>query len=319
MDLIEALEAAEIEYKPHASAEDEIYLCCPFCVEKGESPDERFRLGVNTVTGRAHCFNCEWSGGGDYTFSKLTQALETGDIEAQQENRKHRKRKSTQVELPEGFTEVLDREGHWGKIAYRYLTGRGITEKQMEDNTIGYTLVGDFHHRIVFPVYVRKKLRGLVGRDMTGDQKPKYRNSVGDKALYNVQRHPRKAVCLFEGIFDTLLAERPAKKLDIDTNGLLGHTLQFHQLDLLEPYKTIYTWLDPDKAGIAGYFNIRRILPKDKVMRVVLPRGFFHDGASDKEPSELPPESITKRLANALVFTPELELKLKAWGAFNDE
>ncbi len=318
MDLIEALETAEIEFHEHASEENEIFLCCPFCTERGESPDERFRLGVNTVTGRAHCFNCEWSGGGDFTFSKLQEALDTGGIEAQQESRRRKKKKHHHIELPEGFTKIVDREGHWGKIAYRYLMSRGITDHQMEKNKIGYTLIGDFHHRIVFPVYVKDKLKGIVGRDMTGEQEPKYRNSVGDKTLYNVQKRPAKAVCLFEGIFDTLFSESPARKLGIDTNGLLGHTLQSHQLELLAPYKTIYVWLDPDSAGIDGYLSIFKVLPKDKVMRAVLPKGFYHEGAKDKEPSELPPGVITKRLAHAPVFTEDTKLKLKAWRAFDD-
>lgn len=317
MDLTEALEAAGIEFRNHQSNDDEIWICCPFCTDKGESPDERFRLGVNTVTGKAHCFNCDWRGNGDYTFSKLQESLDTGDIEAQQEERKHKKKKHIHVELPEGFHPLPD-SGHWARVAYRYLRSRGITDRQIEEREIGYTEIGDFHHRIVFPVYVYGKLKGIVGRDMTEDQELKYMNSIGDKTLYNVKKRPEKAVCLFEGVFDTLVAERPARKLGIDTNGLLGHNLQSHQVELLDPYKTIYAWLDPDKAGLEGYRSLRKTLPQDKVLRIVLPRGFAREGAVDKDPSELPSEVITKRLSHAVVYTESLELKLKAWMAFED-
>jgi len=57
MDIIEALEAAEIEYHPSESDEDEISICCPFCVEEGQPDlDTRFRLGINVSTGEMHCF-----------------------------------------------------------------------------------------------------------------------------------------------------------------------------------------------------------------------------------------------------------------------
>ena len=80
MNIVEALEAAGIEVRPGAS-DEEIWMCCPFCQERGESPDGRFRLGVNIRTGQGQCFNCSWKGRGEYTFSVLQQALATGDIE----------------------------------------------------------------------------------------------------------------------------------------------------------------------------------------------------------------------------------------------
>ena len=83
MNLQEALEAAGIEVRSGASAE-EIWMCCPFCQERGESPDGRFRLGVNLRSGKAQCFNCQWKGRGDYTFSQIQKSLATGEIEAAQ-------------------------------------------------------------------------------------------------------------------------------------------------------------------------------------------------------------------------------------------
>lgn len=323
MDLIEALETAGIEYR-ETGAENEITLCCPFCTEQGESPDTRFRLGVNTSNGMLNCFNCGKKGRGEYSFQEIQRVLDTGEIEAQQEERRHRKHKPTEIKLPDDFEiikQASSKQDHWNNVAYRYLKIRGVTLGEIERKKIGYSMVGDLHHRVIFPVYYRGKLQGLVGRDFTDTQEPKYKNSVGDKTLYNLPDHPSKAICLVEGIFDALAVERGAKKLDIDSGGLLGHSLKDAQLEMIEPYKNLYLWLDPDAAGVKGTISvakkIRREMPK-KMIRAILPRTFHHPTAEDYDPSDMDKQEVTKRLAHAQVFTEELEMKLQHWVAFDE-
>jgi Toprim domain-containing protein len=325
MNLQEALEAADIEVRPGASSE-EIWMCCPFCTERGESADGRFRLGVNLRTGQGQCFNCSWKGRGEYTFSQIQKSLATGEIEAAQELRHKKKHHKEKPYLPNDFERlrkptnkgVIGDTDYWNDKAYKYIRSRGVTEGQIDRKHIGYSLIGDMAYRAVFPVYVRGKLKGLVGRDITGKQEIPYRNSVGGKALYNVQDHPHKTVVLMEGIFDTLVAEKPARKIDMDVNGLLGHDLTDDQMELLEPYKTIILWLDPDEAGLKGLMKIPRKIPKDKIVKVVLPMGFKHPGASDTDPSELEPTVIVKRLLHAKHLTEGLQLSLRTWSAFDE-
>jgi DNA primase len=206
----------------------------------------------------------------------------------------------------------------WQKKAYHYVRSRNVTDHQIKDKRIGYSMVGDMAYRVVFPVYVKGKLEGLVGRDFTGKQEPKYRNSVGGKALYNYQDRQHRTVCLMEGVFDTLAAEKPANKLDMDVNGLLGHDLTDDQLELLEGYRTIILWLDPDAAGLKGLQSIPKKIPKDKIVKAVLPLAFKHKGATDADPSELESSVIVKRLLHAKPLTPELQLSLRAWSAFDE-
>jgi DNA primase len=317
LNLREALEAADIEVRPGAS-NDECWICCPFCMERGESADSRFRLGVNLRTGQANCFNCSWRGRGEYTFSKLQEALSTGEIEAAQELRKKHKHKE-RPHLPDDFERLYPLNGdHWQKRAYRYVRHRGVSDHQIKDKKIGYSLVDDMAYRVVFPVYVRGKLCGLVGRDFTGKQDPVYKNSVGGKALYNVQDHPRKTVVLMEGIFDTLASEKPAAKIHMDVNGLLGHDLTDDQLELIDHCKTVILWLDPDAAGLKGLLTIPKKIPKDKIVRAVLPLSFKHKGANDTDPSELESSVITNRLLHAGRLTEDLQLRLRAWSAFDE-
>ena len=245
MDIREALEAADIEV--HGEG-DEIKICCPFCIEEGElSLDDRFRLGINTTTGAAHCFNCGKKGYGDFILQELQRVLDTGDLELAQETRKHKKKRN-KVMLPEGFQLLESPDGdQWNKVAWRYIRKRGVTEKQIKEKQIGYTLIGDHHHRIIAPIYRHRHLLGFVGRDMTDNMELKYMNSYGDKAIYNLPDHVHhKSISLSEGFFDALAIERGSLKLGIDSGALLGHELKDDQLELLlqSGYKYFYIWLD---------------------------------------------------------------------------
>lgn len=322
MDILEALEAAGIEIHS-GSNEDEINICCPFCLEEGEtSLDERFRLGINIRNGKFQCFNCQKrGGGGDWIFKELQRVLDTGEIEANQSKKK--RKISGKVELPEGFCYITAPEvcfSHWAIKAYKYLRKRGISERQLEEKEkgIGYTVIGEYHHRIIFPAYIRGKLKGFAGREFIGDLEPKYKNSVGDKTLYNYPDRNNKEAVLSESAIPALVIERAAKKLHIDSLGLLGHSLTDSQLALLEPYKRIILWLDPDPAGVKGALSIVKKIPKDKIVKIVLPRDFVHSGATDADPDELELEVITKRLLKAEVFNEGLQQKLKAWSAWDE-
>jgi 5S rRNA maturation endonuclease (ribonuclease M5) len=328
VNLQEALEAAGIEVRSGASAE-EIWMCCPFCQERGESPDGRFRLGVNLRSGKAQCFNCQWKGRGDYTFSQIQKSLATGEIEAAQELRKHKHHKEKPF-LPNDFERLRKPSRHhtigdtdyWNDKAYKYVRSRGVSEGQIDRKHIGYSLIGDMAYRAVFPVYVKNKLKGLVGRDITGRQEIPYRNSVGEKTLYNLPDKGNKTIVLLEGIFDALIVEQAAKGIGIDACALLGHDLADSQIELLQSYRRIILWLDPDEPGVKGIVKIARKLHsecKDKIVRVVLPKWYKHPGASDTDPDELERSEIVKRLSKAVPFDEIAQLKLEAAVAFLED
>ena len=54
MNFLEALQQSGIEVKERDSKPGEYAICCPFCIDRGETADETFRLGVNLNTGFAH-------------------------------------------------------------------------------------------------------------------------------------------------------------------------------------------------------------------------------------------------------------------------
>lgn len=326
MNIRDALEAAGIEIQGDEGS-DEIRICCPFCLEEGESSfDERFRLGINTDTGAMNCFNCNKRGYGDWTLSELQRVLDTGELELNEERRNYRKhhKKRKKVMLPEGFELLQHPDKHsdtWNNKAWRYIRKRGVTERQIIEKKIGFTEIGHFHHRVIFPVYRHNKLLGLVGRDITDKQELKYLNSVGDKAIYNLPDSTHhKAICLSEGVFDTLAIERGSLKLGIDSGSVLGHNLKDEQLELLLKmgYKYLYLWLDPDEAGIKGIISIAKKLPSNLICNIVLPEGYKEEGAVDIDPGDLENNIVTKRLKHAKRCTPELLEKLRAWMAFEE-
>lgn len=319
MDIREALEAANIEVR-NGSNDDEILICCPFCLEEGElTQDTRFRLGINIVSGKAQCFNCQKkSGGGEYIFEELQRVLETGEIEANEESRKATKKHFSR-ELPEGFTLIkgLECKEYWNNTAWRYLRSRHISEKQIIEKNIGYTVVGKYNHRVIFPAYYKGKLRGFIGRDFTNKQELTYKNSVGDKTIYNIPDRHNKSIVLSEGVFDSLVIERGSLKMGIDSGSVLGHSLKDDQIKLLEPYKTIILWMDADDPGIDGLLKIAKKIPKDKIVRAVLPKDFDKDGV-DCDPSELDHTVIAKKLDKAKIFTEARQEELRAWRAFQE-
>jgi len=331
MNLREALEAADIEVR-NGATEEEIWMCCPFCVDRGETPDTRFRLGVNLRSGQAQCFNCSWKARGDYTFSRLQQALSTGEIQAAQDLAS-KKRHHVRVHLPEDF-EILQHPNrdtdHWNNLAYRYVRSRGVTDEQIKEHKIGYSVThsndpgSDMAYRVIFPVYVHGKLKGLVGRDFTGKQEPTYKNSTGGKALYNVQDHPSKTVCLLEGVWDTLAVERAVRKQNIDANGLLGHDLTDDQLELLDGVKRVILWMDPDKAGVEGIIGkhnnggiYRKLKAKGISVYYIMPKGMIDGHHYDKrDPSEYDSHEIRKRIEHASRMNDATSDKLAYWKAF---
>jgi DNA primase len=314
MNLIEALEAASIDYHKGRDS-SEIYICCPWC------NDQRFRLGVNVETGYAHCFNdsCEWSSkNADYTFSKLQDALDTGEIEAKQRKRKKKKRME-QIELPEGFRELQhpsENDYHWNKVAWRYLRDRGISGDQIVEKKIGFTTVDkDYSYRAIFPVWLSGKLVGFTGRDFTGKLEPKYKNSIGAKCLYNLPEKKHSTCVLSESAIPALVIERVSRKMGIDSIGLLGHSLQEDQVSLLHHYKRVLLWLDPDGAGVKGLEHIhKRLRDEKKSVKVILPKGMLSDDDFDsRDPDELDHKEIVNRLEKPIPFTDSLLLKLQAW------
>jgi len=250
MTTLEILRSRGITVFQSPTDVDEIRVCCPFCPERGETPDTHFRLGINTRTGKGHCFNCGWKSRQSwYALRRLVPDLDIDSI-----SKTHSK---TEIavgplpRLPQDFMRLTHCYDALDATARNYLLKRGITMEQIRKKKIGVSYFGNYAYRIIFPVWEEKKLRGIVARDFTGTQKPRYLNSHGDKYLYNFRTAPE--VVLSEGVFKCLRLERVVGDRVVSA-ALLGHDITETQLGQLVTGKCrkVILWPDPDSVGRRG-------------------------------------------------------------------
>jgi len=303
-ELIVLFESRGIPYHHSTYDSAEYTINCPFCFEA------RFRCGFNTRKNKAHCFNCDWSSRN--ALEDLSEALDLGilvsadtALSGEQGGTDPPSSSPTHLSLPEDFV-PLD-EPPIDKLyrrALNYLLLRGVTEKQIREKHIGVSFVGRYAYRIIFPVYYRKKLEGLVARDCTGRQEPKYLNSHGLKTIYNLPKHKKRKAVLCEGVFDCLALERSLPQ-DYDVLALLGYGITERQEDRLGDYEDIILWPDADLPGLIGFFGIGKQLALHHRMWVVPPSDEVKDAA------EMTPEMRLMQWGKRLRLTERVELSLR--------
>ena len=147
----------------------------------------------------------------------------------------------------------------WFKQAKNYLTTRGITEEQIFKHKIGFSLMGRYAYRVIFPVREEKKLVGFVSRSFI-NKEPRYLNSSGLKSLYNRASTGKTPIVVgSEGVFKALKIERVVhglKDSNVNSIAFLGHGLTDRQEDMLDGTKELVLWPDPDSVGIEGMIKI---------------------------------------------------------------
>ena len=234
---------------------NELWVCCPFCVDRGKTPDEEYKLGFNYVTGQAHCFRCNWSSrSGGFRALGVASVAESIPLDRRPEDSI-----AAKPQLPEDFELVYEATGHWQNVARKYLRDRNITRDQMKEHQIGMSLIGPTRYRIVFPIRdAGRRLRGWSARGFVGQEEPKWLHSPGLRTGFWARRAGDKLV-LVEGIFDALAVARiPIEGVAV--MAMLGTRLTEEKRRDLKEYSSVVLWLDSDAAGrkgmeeVAGYF-----------------------------------------------------------------
>lgn len=309
MDFLEALQDRGIEFRKK-STDGEIDICCPFCVDNGETEDTRFRLGVNWKKDFAHCFNCKWK-----SREALKDIIEKLSLPEYIDRKKVPVKEEVVVPyLPKDF-ELLypcpdDKEC---RKAYLYLRKtRGLTQEQISRHRVGMSSSGLYAYRVIFPIYYGKWLRGFVGRDYTGKQERPYMNMKGMKTIFNCPKKKKnKTAILVEGIFDALAIEREMENEGVDAIALLGLGLTERTQKLLHKYKTIYLWPDSDKPGVEGAIKLAYILSEKHEVKMVVA-----DELDDRDPDELSYAEMEERFKNAKAFSETWATRLRVQLAF---
>lgn len=140
----------------------------------------------------------------------------------------------------------------WLKQVPKYAFDRGLTKKEILKYEIGYD---SKERRMIIPIRDHKKvLMGVSGRDVTGEQKPKYKHYPGlkkEKVLYGEQwLDPQIShACLVEGFLDVWRLRRLGKK---NVFASMGTTLSTDQIRKLLNWRivSITIYPDMDKPGL---------------------------------------------------------------------
>jgi hypothetical protein len=252
MNLREALLRQRVRFRQSAGNRQELQLCCPFCIESGHSDDVGYHLGVNAGTGAGMCFRCGRKS--RYMASMLLRQLKIDTVVNFDNGAAPQTEEAPPVALPKDFTLLGGNLEGLDFTAQKYLTDRGVTLAQIRECGIGVSYIGRYAYRIVFPVWVKRVLKGIVARDFTSRGEPKYLNSPGEKWLFHFD--PEAEACvLSEGAFKAL---RIQQVFTGSSTALLGHDLTPAQLKQIveSKCKQITLYPDPDVVGRRGVVTI---------------------------------------------------------------
>ena len=257
-----ALRRQGYDVRHHAANEEEIRVCCPFCVQNGQGPDNRYRLGINMSTGQAHCFNCGWKTGDIY---KLLSRASGVPVRVNDDYYEVQTKKTVACTLPETYSFLGARDAYEsvvGRRAINYMMARGVDNIQIGKHNIGYCHSGRYSYRVIFPIYRRGKLVTYIARDFTDTQDPRFLNMPGEKPLWNVEglehaarNKSRCIVGVYEGIFKALTGESVIT--DVVHVATLGSHITELQLRDLNPkwVNEVVLFPDPNDVGLTGYLE----------------------------------------------------------------
>lgn len=211
---------------------------------------------MNYVRNLGHCFNCGWKS--RHAIQAFLKAIRL-DVQIEGVPEETEQAKPERVTLPDDFTALwtLRESDDTFYEARRYLEDRGVPEWQMRRHYIGASYSGRLAYRVIFPVVYRGKLQGLVARDFSGRREPKYLNSMGSKAVYNLRRRKRyEDLILSEGCLKALAIERATECFC--SGALLGSAVTDEQIEMIynAGYDSVILWADPDRAGRLGAAKI---------------------------------------------------------------
>lgn len=246
---MQSLNGAEVRT---TSRRGEYQLCCPYCAERGKSPDENFHLGFNTLKKRYHCFRCEASGRLDELGTRL--ALVESD-----HDRSYMGLQSQLDSIRTHYPDYADTDPLVGLVdltafsqpltddtpfAMDYMLSRGFTMSEIKQHKVRVGTIGMWQGRIVFPFFDAGRPVYAIGRTYI-DQEPKYYNTCGKKSLlvYGIDQADGCAI-ICEGVISAIAAHRTT---GLPAVALMGKSIsRFQAAKILNKCRTVWLSLDGD-------------------------------------------------------------------------
>lgn len=224
----------------------EYNFSCPFCEERAAS-----HIGTLHVNLHKNAYLCHTCGAGGRNVAYIIRDVlgympynkdAAKDIALISTNRKKfvksirrrlwpKKDQAAVVPLPEEFKRlILPAVTETGRIMYRYLRWRGLTDDDIDAYGLGYCAAGKWAGYIVFPFYQGGFPVYFTSRAVLAQSSRKSLNPEEDRRwyLYNYDRAIKERhIVIVEGPIDAIRVGRYAM-------GIGGKVLREEQIDLLD-------------------------------------------------------------------------------------
>jgi hypothetical protein len=211
-------------------------------------------------------------------------------------------------EWPVGYEPFTNKPDRIERQARDYLKSRGISLLQMARHKIGYSVVGTFAWRILFPVLYQGKCYGFCGRDFSGKQEPKYLNSKGIKLLWGGDVKARTVVVV-EGVVDALHVERAVMSRPATTAvATLGCAMTDVQFQQLKQYERVILLPDQDSPGVNGVITLAKKCAVRSIQTLVV----VPSDLNGRDAGEMNSEEINSLISDAQPWSSNVEHKLQA-------
>lgn len=346
IDLEDYLDLYGIDYKtaPSGAGNQLILKECPVC------GSEKWKVYLNAETALGNCFAGDHPPDEHFNlwiFAKEYQGLEKGyevfshlkDVARQLGWQPPKKKKavsgvvSSELKLPYSFPLPIEGQN------LVYLANRGISKDVAKHFDLRFCQTGEFsfikdgekkaqsfRNRIIFPIYnLEGELASFQGRDITGQQDPKYKFPFGFPAtgryLYNGHNAlGAEHVLMGEGVFDVMAIkvalDSDAGLRDVVPIGSFGKHLSRNGggdiPDQLGAFMTLkksglrtvtFMW-DSEKGAIKSAIEAGSLL---KTLGFVVRIALLPPG---KDPNEVTKEEVLRAYYRALTLNPKSMMRL---------
>jgi DNA primase len=210
-------------------------------------PDKKNSMFVNTVTGYAKCFTCNYHLDKNFWLEGIIDVdIEELERQALYNKLKSRKKKeitkNVEIILPPKSEEFTD-------------SYRGLSNEILKKLDIYICRQGKYKDRVILPIKYENEIKAFETRALTDDIQPKYLHSKGmssKELIYPYNLINKSYVVLVEGIFDAI-AMNDYGICSITNFGVAFNFNQSKINKLIElGVETIYISLDKDKAGLVA-------------------------------------------------------------------
>jgi len=278
--------------------QNQLSVNCPFCKDRGFTPNTTFKLSINIQIQKFHCFRCDIGGNLRDIVPQLSVLPE---ITAPEIEEKPKLLES----LPSYNT--LDKLSYpWDKLVYKFLHNKAFDPVSIANRvffTQDYTKGNySFGPRLLFPVYQQDRYCGFQGRTIYKNTMPKYigaDNMPKGEIVYNYDKafSQHDMMVITEGFFDCI-------RVGDRAIATLGKNISERQIRLIQlgAFDKVVVFLDKDAnkeayqtaKKTAKYFSSYIALPDWDNLPLLA------DGERKKDPGDMTRVEIDYVLNNRL-------------------